>query len=120
MSDDESSVLIVSEDYARLRAALREAGMTTAGLPDAESARVIFDSLHPCLVISDVELTTSGKRTLPYFVHILSKHPHTPLLGIADRDFTQDEKPAAERFNLVLQRPVHIEDLLSAVKQLLH
>ena len=110
------SVLILSDDYVHIRNMLRDAGYAPAGLPDAESAREIFEAMSPTLVIADVELgSMTGRRTLPYFIHQLSRQPHTPILGIAAPGFTQEGKAPAERYDAICHRPVADRDLLAQV-----
>lgn len=113
-------ILIISAEYAAIRNELKEAGYATAGLPDAESARSIFDSMRPDLVIADVELAIpEGGRTLAYYVRVLSKRPRTPLVGLAGRPDSQEGRPPAERFDRICSRPLRGADLLQVVEELL-
>jgi DNA-binding NtrC family response regulator len=113
---DEPCVLIVSRDYAEIRAALREAGYATAGLPEPEAAREIFDSMAPALVVIDVELAGRPGRSFAYFVRIMSRHPRTPLIGLGDAP--AGEPAPSERFDAVQPRPLRFDDLLALVDRL--
>ena len=119
MNPEERTILIVSADYARIRGMLREAGYTTAGVPDAESAREIFNSLQPALVIIDQTLLGRAGRSLPYFVHVLSKHPKTSLMLLHGPDTPPVASSPAEAFDAHCHVDAHGDELVECVKQLI-
>lgn len=111
-------VLIVSEDYAHIRQLLKEMGYSTAGMPDPESAREIFNAMRPALVIVDYALASQGRRSLSYFVRIMSRYPRTPLLAIIERTASEARQALAEDFDDVCSRPIVPDVLRAKVRRL--
>ena len=110
-------VLIVSEEYALIRTILKAGGYATAGLPDQESARDLFNAVQPALVIADFELT-SGRRSLAHFVRILSRFPRTPMLAIVDREESVARQALREDFDDICSKPIVSAVLQAKVRRL--
>ena len=116
---EQPCILIVSEDYSRIREALRDAGYSTAGVPDPESAREVFESMKPSLVVIDDELARTTHRSLPYYVRVLSGSPRTPLLAIGDKANESIARAPAEAYDAYFTRPLDLHALIAAVRQLM-
>jgi DNA-binding response OmpR family regulator len=114
------AILIVSEDYAHVKEILHGLGYATAGVPDQETAREVFNSMRPGLVIADYPLAaTHGKRSLAYYVRDLSRYPRTPMLAIVDRNAGLARQALDERFDDVCSRKCDPAVLRAKVRNLI-
>ena len=115
MPDGRGIIVVVDDDEDWVEAIsdfLLEEGYSVVGAPNGLVALEALSRMQPFAVVTDIQMPIMDGRELLLRVH--AQHAPVPVI-VVTAEHVQDHDPSLEGAFRVIRKPVHVEELLSAL-----